>query len=127
MRVRNARPENKPYKLFDGGGLFLLVKPLADKSGDGKAAVSKLWKVRYRYLGNEKEYAVGACRHLYINGLFVHPRKLAEENIKVQLTVMSDPKVDQVRRSEDEDPSPDHAGGREIKICKYGWREIATS
>jgi integrase len=60
MRVRNARPENKPYKLSDGGGLFLLVKPLADKSGDGKPAVSKLWKVRYRYLGNEKEYAVGA-------------------------------------------------------------------
>jgi hypothetical protein len=22
MRVRNARPENKPYKLFDGGGLL---------------------------------------------------------------------------------------------------------
>src|ERR1700689_4820045 len=60
MRVRNARPENKPYKLFDGGGLFLMVKPLAEKSGDGKSAVSKLWKIKYRYLGKEKEYAVGA-------------------------------------------------------------------
>ncbi len=60
MRVRNAKPENKPYKLFDDGGLFLMVSPLAEKSGDGKPAASKLWKIKYRYLGKEKEYAVGA-------------------------------------------------------------------
>jgi integrase len=60
MRIRNARPENKPYKLFDGGGLFLMVKPLAEKSHDGKPSTSKLWKIKYRYLGKEKEYAAGA-------------------------------------------------------------------
>ena len=25
--VRNARPKAKPYKLADGGGLYLLVQP----------------------------------------------------------------------------------------------------
>jgi len=29
-RVHNARPENKPYKLFDGGGLFLMISSLAE-------------------------------------------------------------------------------------------------
>jgi len=58
-------------------------------------------------------------RHLYINGLFVHPRKLAEENIKVQLTVMSDPKVDQVRRSQDEDPSPLYVGSLERRKERF--------
>lgn len=27
LRFRQALPREKPYKLFDGGGLFLLVKP----------------------------------------------------------------------------------------------------
>jgi hypothetical protein len=62
MRVRNARPESQPYKLFDGGGLFLMVSSLAGKPGDGKPAASKLWKVKYRYLGKEREYAAGAYR-----------------------------------------------------------------
>ncbi len=39
--------------------------------------------------------------HLHINGLCVHPRKLAEANIKAQLTFMPDPKLDQARRSQD--------------------------
>ncbi len=49
-RIRNAKPKSKPYKLFDGGGLFLLVSPNG----------SKLWRLKYRYLGKEKLYAVGA-------------------------------------------------------------------
>lgn len=50
IKIRNAKPKDKPYKLADGGGLFLLVTP----SG------GKLWKQKYRYLGNEKQYALGA-------------------------------------------------------------------
>jgi integrase len=60
MKVRNAKAENKPYKLFDGAGLFLMVSSLAGKSNDGKPSVSKLWKIKYRYLGKEREYAAGA-------------------------------------------------------------------
>jgi len=49
-KIRNAKPKERPYKLFDGNGMFLLVMP----SG------SKLWKIKYRYQHKEKEYAVGA-------------------------------------------------------------------
>lgn len=44
LKVRKAKPRPKPYKMGDGGGLFLLVKP-----GGGK-----LWQQKYRYLGKEK-------------------------------------------------------------------------
>lgn len=44
-----AKPKDKPYKLFDGGGLFLEVKP----------PNSKLWRLKYRYLGKEKKLCIG--------------------------------------------------------------------
>jgi hypothetical protein len=35
---RSAKPGKKPFKLSDGGGLFLLVQPNA----------TKLWRLAYR-------------------------------------------------------------------------------
>lgn len=46
---RNAKPRHKPYKLFDGQGLYLEVTP---KGG-------KLWRLKYYYLGKEKRIAIG--------------------------------------------------------------------
>lgn len=43
-KVRQAKPADRPYKLFDGGGLFLLVQP----------GGSKLWRLKYRFGGKEK-------------------------------------------------------------------------
>ena len=86
MRVRNARPESKPYKLFDGGGLFLMVSSLAGKPGDGKPAVSKLWKVKYRYLGKEREYAAGAYPIIGLS----EAREI-RDNVKRLLTGGTDP------------------------------------
>jgi hypothetical protein len=42
--IRNAKPKAKPYKLADGGGLFLLVNPNG----------SRLWRQKYRVEGREK-------------------------------------------------------------------------
>ena len=47
--TRQAKPQDKPYKLADERGLFLLVQP----SG------SKLWRFKYRYQGKEKLLALG--------------------------------------------------------------------
>jgi len=44
-----AKPKDKAYKLFDGGGLYLEVKP----------PNSKLWRLKYRYLGKEKKLCIG--------------------------------------------------------------------
>jgi integrase len=49
-KVRNAKPAAKPFKLSDGGGMFLLVQP----SG------GKWWRYKYRFAGKEKTLALGA-------------------------------------------------------------------
>lgn len=50
IRVRNARPRDRAYKLFDERGLFLLVMP----SG------GRLWRLKYRMYGREKLISLGA-------------------------------------------------------------------
>jgi integrase len=47
--IRNAKPEAKPLKLFDGGGMFLLVTPVGQK----------YWRLKYRIAGKEKLLALG--------------------------------------------------------------------
>ena len=47
--IEAARPRSKPYKLSDGGGMFLLVNP------DG----SRWWRLKYRVDGREKLISLG--------------------------------------------------------------------
>lgn len=47
--IKNAKPAGKAYKMFDGGGLFLLVTP----------ASQKYWRLKYRLGGKEKLLALG--------------------------------------------------------------------
>ncbi len=53
VRVRDAKPREKPYKLFDERGLYLLVTPSADQYQ------GRLWRFRYRITGTEKLLALG--------------------------------------------------------------------
>ena len=55
VKVRNAKPKEKQYKLFDGDGLFLLVMPPGKKTPNG----SKCWRMKYRFGGKEKLLALG--------------------------------------------------------------------
>lgn len=50
LAPRNAAPRAKPYKLTDGQGLYLLVKPNG----------SRLWRLAYRFGGAQKTLAIGA-------------------------------------------------------------------
>ena len=45
----NAKPQTKTYKLSDGGGLYLLVKPNKTKA----------WRFNYRFNGKQKTLAIG--------------------------------------------------------------------
>jgi hypothetical protein len=46
---RNAKPKEKPYKLSDSKGLYLLVSPNG----------SKYFRLKYRFAGDEKLLALG--------------------------------------------------------------------
>lgn len=49
LAIRNAKPSDKPLRLFDGGGLYLEVAP----SG------GKWWRLKYRFDGKEKRFSLG--------------------------------------------------------------------
>lgn len=49
IKVKSAKPKDKAYKLTDGGGMYLLVKPNG----------SKYWRLKYRFVGKEKMLSIG--------------------------------------------------------------------
>ncbi|MFG1465482.1 Arm DNA-binding domain-containing protein [Xanthobacter sp. DSM 24535] len=49
LALRNAKPKDKPYKLFDGGGLHVLVSPNG----------SRIWRLAYRFSGKPKQLSFG--------------------------------------------------------------------
>lgn len=49
MVVKNAKPKDKTYKLADGRGMFLEIKPNG----------GKYWRLKFRYMGKEKLLALG--------------------------------------------------------------------
>ncbi|SFU65614.1 protein of unknown function [Xenorhabdus koppenhoeferi] len=48
-QVETVKPQDKDFKLSDGGGLYLLVKVNG----------SKYWRLKYRIAGKEKLLAIG--------------------------------------------------------------------
>jgi integrase len=48
--IKALKPRQKPYKVSDGLGLYLLVQPNG----------SRLWRLKYRFAGKEKLAALGA-------------------------------------------------------------------
>ncbi|MEP9368209.1 integrase arm-type DNA-binding domain-containing protein [Xanthobacter sp. VNH20] len=49
LALRNAKPKDKAYKLFDGGGLHVLVSPNG----------SRIWRLAYRFGGKPKQLSFG--------------------------------------------------------------------
>ena len=47
--IRSAKATSKPVKLYDGGGLFMILSP----------AGGKLWRFKYRFAGVDKTMAIG--------------------------------------------------------------------
>ena len=47
--IRNAKPGDKPVRLFDGGGMYLEVAPTG----------GKWWRFKYRFEGKEKRLSLG--------------------------------------------------------------------
>ena len=76
-KIRQAKPADKPYKLFDGGGLFLLVKP----------GGSKLWRLKYRFGGKEKLLAIGS----YDKGVSLKKAREERDKARNQLVEGIDP------------------------------------
>lgn len=53
-KIHSAKPLEKPYKLSDSGGLYLLINP-----ND-----SRWWRLKYRFEGREKGLSLGVYPHV---------------------------------------------------------------
>ena len=53
--VKQGKPKDKPYKLADGGSLYVHVKP-----------TGKHWRYKYRFANNEKLLALICLGRWYI-------------------------------------------------------------
>ena len=88
-RIRAAKPTERPYKLFDERGLYLLVTPTGNR----------LWRLRYRMGAREKLLALGAypdvplkrarekrdeARKLVADGIDPNAKRKAERSAQAQ-------------------------------------------
>ena len=56
IQIRKIKPTDKPQKLSDGGGLFLLVTPQG----------GKFWRLAYRLAGKQKTLSIGEYPYVSI-------------------------------------------------------------
>jgi len=75
--INNAKPKNKPYKLTDEKGLYLLIQSTG----------SKLWRFDYRFLGKRKTLALGSYPDVSLS----HAR---DKRDKARSLLASDPPID---------------------------------
>lgn len=75
--TRQAKPKDKPYKLSDSGGLYLLVN-----------TTGKYWRLNYRFAGKQKTLALG----VYPTISLIEARKRRDQ-AKVLLANDVDPSV----------------------------------
>jgi integrase len=85
--IKNAKPKERPYKLMDERGLFLLVNPNG----------SKLWRFRYKFNAKEKLLGLGS----YPDTGLADARKEQAEMRKL-LASGVDPSADRKEKGRDE-------------------------
>jgi len=100
--IRNAKPEKKQKKLYDGRGLYLLVTP------EG----GKWWRFRYRYSGKEKLISFGTYPDVSL-------KEAREERDKAKSLLRShiDPAVDRKVKKQLE------AGSGNFEVVAREWFE----
>jgi len=64
-KIRKAEPGEKPYRLYDGDGVYILIMPNG----------GKLWRFKYRFAGKEKLISLGT----YPDVSLTYMRQLREE------------------------------------------------
>lgn len=108
-QVQNAKPKDKPYKLFDGGGLFLQVTP----------AGGKHWKMKYlQSNGKEGLLSLGSYPAVTLE----QARKKRGE-ARSQKAAGQDPA--EVRRQEK--MKRQTWDKNTFRAVAYGWMQLASS
>lgn len=71
--VKNAKPREKPYKLFDGDGMYLDVSPIG----------SRIWRFKFRQAnGKENTLTFGPCPEITLQD--AREKRLAARRLLLQ-------------------------------------------
>lgn len=84
-QVRNLKPKERPYKVSDGGWLYILVMPTG----------GKLWRLGYRLADKEKTLALGAYPAVSLGDA-----RKAREQAKADLAAGLDPALTKAPKPE---------------------------
>ena len=74
VTIRQSKPKDKPYKLSDGGGMYLLVNPNG----------SRYWRWKYRFNNKEKVLALGVYPNVPMTDArdkVLEAKKMLDQNI----------------------------------------------
>ena len=115
LKVRNAKPELKGYKLYDQGGLFLLVSPTGIRH----------WRFRYQFQKKSRELSLGQypaiglasarLAHLSLRGQIAHGIDPLLERQRLELVSSSEKKV--------REETFGKAVIRYLRSKEHGWSE----
>lgn len=81
--IKNAKAKDKPYKLSDGGGLYVLI----ETSGN------KYWRMAYRFGGKQKVLALGVYPEVSAKEArnSSNPERMGRDQVKAMLARGVDP------------------------------------
>ena len=113
--IKKAKPADKDYKLFDGGGLFLLIKTNG----------GKLWRLKYSFEGKEKLLSLGT----YPTTTLLEARAKRDEH-KKEIAKGIDPSAErkeiktniEVQKIENE-----ALKNGQFHLVTYGWLDTLTN
>lgn len=77
--IKNAKPTEKEYKLFDGGGLYLSVMPNGSKG----------WRLKYLFEGKEKRISLGSYPIISLSDA-----RIRRDELKRQIIFGTDPSAE---------------------------------
>jgi integrase len=104
IAIRKTKPNTKPQKLFDGGGLFLLIT----------SAGQRYWRLKYRFAGKEKLLALGVYPEV---GLAAARKKRDQAREKL------DAGVDPSEAKKAGKRAARIAAANSFKVVAHGWMD----
>ncbi|MBN8649640.1 MAG: tyrosine-type recombinase/integrase, partial [Caulobacterales bacterium] len=83
--IKAAKSKDKPYKMYDGGGLFVLISQNS----------SKLWRLKFKFLDKEKLLSLGTYPEIGLKDA-----RIRRDEAKTQLANGIDPAFDKKQKQQ---------------------------